>query len=637
MIDFKLANVLLELDDHLSCCPEILYRNQGSLTYSPDLDELSFEGSLDLLTYFNSLSCLKWEKYAGIDSAMLHLELCGDACRIEMQGVSTGTAKEFPMTPLKNLAPLERSAKAVSTGIERSFSGSESFESVEIEVELNDWAVVGPVLVSTGQTRVRNAYWYAKVREENIRPVRLALATTTFKKEAYVIPNIESIKASLSSCPDPISGNFHMFVVDNGRTLDAAALSDELVTIIPNKNVGGAGGFSRGMLAALEDKSAFTHVLLMDDDVRMSPESIKRTYNLLSLACDEYRTAFVNGAMLQLGNPDIQYEDVARVLDGGQYERCKGTLRVTNLADIALNEVVNVEVPNAYGAWWYSCIPLDVVGEKGLPLPVFVRCDDVEYGMRCNPTYMCMNGICVWHEAFDGRYRAAVDAYQYIRNFMVMMACDDKSNETVFFLRTERMLVVALRAMAYDMADLIVTAFEDYLKGPDFLASANGEDILKRNSLKNEKLLPLASALDAAASEHPGLSEKLACFKPDLKVLHDTRASSLFMKAFRALPYNRHLLPDALLRDEPATIFYGPGPASSRDQMGTSVLVACDRDGENAHVRFIDRDRYQELHNRWKKAKRHYRKNKDSIKRSYKRAMPTLTSVSFWKNYLGLD
>lgn len=637
MIDFKLANVLLELDDHLSCCPEILYRNQGSLTYSPDLDELSFEGSLDLLTYFNSLSCLKWEKYAGIDSAMLHLELCGDACRIEMQGVSTGTAKEFPMTPLKNLAPLERSAKAVSTGIERSFSGSESFESVEIEVELNDWAVVGPVLVSTGQTRVRNAYWYAKVREENIRPVRLALATTTFKKEAYVIPNIESIKASLSSCPDPISGNFHMFVVDNGRTLDAAALSDELVTVIPNKNVGGAGGFARGMLAALEDKSSFTHVLLMDDDVRMSPESIKRTYNLLSLACDEYRTAFVNGAMLQLGNPDIQYEDVARVLDGGQYERCKGTLRVTNLADIALNEVVNVEVPNAYGAWWYSCIPLDVVREKGLPLPVFVRCDDVEYGMRCNPAYMCMNGICVWHEAFDGRYRAAVDAYQYIRNFMVMMACDDKSNETVFFLRTERMLVVALRAMAYDMADLIVTAFEDYLKGPDFLMSANGEEILKRNSLKNEKLLPLANALDVAASEHPELSEKLACFKPDLKVLHDTRASSLFMKAFRALPYNRHLLPDALLRSEPATIFYGPGPASSRDQMGTRVLVACDRDGENAHVRFIDRVRYQELQNRWKKAKRHYRKNKDSIKRSYKRAMPTLTSVSFWKNYLGLD
>ena len=39
------------------------------------------------------------------------------------------------------------------------------------------------------------------------------------------------------------------------------------------------------------------HCLFMDDDVRIFPESLKRTYNLLALARGRYRKAFVNGAM----------------------------------------------------------------------------------------------------------------------------------------------------------------------------------------------------------------------------------------------------------------------------------------------------------------------------------------------------
>ena len=92
-------------------------------------------------------------------------------------------------------------------------------------------------------------------------------------------------------------------------------------------------------------------------------------------------------------------------------------LYIDQLSDIAENEAVDVEVPDAYGAWWYSCIPLNEVREKGLPLPLFVRCDDVEYGMRTKPTYMTMNGICVWHEGFEGRFRPSVDCYQLHSQF----------------------------------------------------------------------------------------------------------------------------------------------------------------------------------------------------------------------------
>lgn len=45
-----------------------------------------------------------------------------------------------------------------------------------------------------------------------------------------------------------------------------------------NKNVGGSGGFTRGMIESIRQKPKATHVLLMDDDVVVLSESIKRTY-----------------------------------------------------------------------------------------------------------------------------------------------------------------------------------------------------------------------------------------------------------------------------------------------------------------------------------------------------------------------
>ena len=94
-----------------------------------------------------------------------------------------------------------------------------------------------------------------------------------------------------------------MHVIDNGCTLPYKELSTDKVTISPNENVGGAGGFARGMIESMEQDVPATHVLLMDDDVEVSPESIMRTYNLLRIVKPEYSEAFVSGAMLN-------YEDV---------------------------------------------------------------------------------------------------------------------------------------------------------------------------------------------------------------------------------------------------------------------------------------------------------------------------------------
>lgn len=637
MPDFKLANVLLHVDDHLSSFPEVLYRADGTTFRSSEDGSLGFGGSLDFLTYFNGISCSKWRQYADVSDIRLHLELAGDPCTIGFSGVGEHdvSAADAPSPALNNgesavKAPV--SAKALGDAVV--FGGSSEFVSFDLVLPAEGLLLGGFTLASSGTTKVKNAYWYTAVPAERIRDIRLALATTTFRKEEYIVPNIQAVKDHILSCDDPISTRFHLFVVDNGKTLDAQGLSSSGVTVIPNANVGGSGGFARGMMAALESDTRFTHVLLMDDDVRVSPESIIRTFNLLSLANDRYRCAFINGAMLQLERPNMQFEDVSFVRSDGAYERCKGNLFIDNLADAAVNEAINVEVPQAYGAWWYACIPLSAVREHGLPLPLFVRCDDVEYGMRCSPTYMTMNGICVWHEGFGGRFRAAVDCYQYVRNYLVMIACNGKSSDKLFMMRTERNLRIYLRTMAYETAELIVSGLEDYLKGPEFLMHANGEAVLKGNSAKNERLLPLHEALSVALEIDPSLAEGLEGFKPDMRVLGEDEHVGTFLKLWRTMPYDRHLLPDALLGKKPATVFYGGSTVLAREQAATRVLVACDREGENAHVRIMDRGRYKAIKTRWRAAKADYLARKGELQRAYQDALPEMTSIPFWEEYL---
>lgn len=615
MKSHKLSNVVLRVDDHMAACPEAYYRTGGTARF--EAGALRFSGSLDFLTYFNACSVAKWRRYAGIDAVRLHLELSGEPCELRFLGISSGD--DEPMA-LGEAVRLVRDA----VGCEQ---GKDDRLVFDLAVPCGEKDLVGFVLETDGLTTLHEAFYFADVEETDVNPVCLALATTTFKKEQYIVPNIELVKREVLASNDPVADAFHMFVVDNGRTLDAEALSDEGVTVLPNPNVGGAGGFARGMMEALSSERGFTHVLLMDDDVVVSPESLKRTFNLLALAKGKYRGAFINGAMLAVEEPNRQFEDVSYVLSSGAYHRVKEDMRIDRTQDIAANEAIDVEVPKAYGAWWYSCIPLDVVRERGLPLPLFVRCDDVEYGMRTDPTYMTMNGICVWHEGFEGRFRPSVDCYQYVRNFLVMIAMDDCASERLFVQRLGRNVRLHLRTMSYDAVELFLDGFEDYLKGPEYLARVSGEELMRANGVKNEKLVPVEE-LDAAM---------MASLKIDPKSLDGKTRPGWLLKLWRTLPYDRHCLPDSLLQDRPEAVFYSGLSVFGGRTMGTKTLVALDLGGKNACVRHMDKERWRALKRRWVTLRKEHRLFGADVRASYKAAKPYLTSWEFWNDYLGIN
>lgn len=604
---FPLANVLVRPDDFAAGFPELYYRATDAV-YNDERQALVFSGEVDFSTYFNALPLCKWKRYATIGAVKLSLEITGDACELFLAELHEGSSKA-----------------TVGTTVLAASEEADDFRSYVIELPESSAPLISFVLRSGGKTYVRSAQFFTEVDPSLIRPVRLALSTTTFRKEEFIVPNIESVKREVLASDEPISKAFHMYVIDNGRTLDADALSGDGVTVLPNANVGGAGGFARGMMEGLAGGA--THVLLMDDDVCVSPESFKRAFNLLSLVREQYQDAFLSGAMLSLERPNLQYEDVAFVRKDGLYDKIKPDLHMDKVFDLVKNETIDVEVENAYGAWWFCCIPASAIRQHGLPLPLFVRCDDVEYGMRCQPKMMSMGGICVWHASFEGRFRASVDCYQYVRNFLIMIAVDGRSSERLFMLRLLRTFGIYLRSMNYESAELLLDGLEDYLKGPSFLEKANGEELMKRNGAKNERLVSIdeidRSVINGLDLETANLGGK------------DDR--SIFLKLLEALPHDRHMLPDALLKDNPVAVYYSRGAYPGWKTMRRRTLVAFDATGENAHVRTMDRARYRELKQRYQLLKRDYEARKEEVAEEYRRAMPRLTSEEFWHSYLGMD
>ena len=183
-------------------------------------------------------------------------------------------------------------------GASKKLEASTNWQTVDLPLTVtDDMVIVGFIIKTEGTVSIRNSYYELDVDGE-LNDVELVLSTTTFKKEAFIERNIDLVKNQIIGSNDSIADHFHMYVMDNGRTLDAEKLSGDRIQVIPNDNVGGAGGFTRGMITAMEQNPKATNILLMDDDVAVSPESIKRTYNLLRILKPEHREDMISGAML---------------------------------------------------------------------------------------------------------------------------------------------------------------------------------------------------------------------------------------------------------------------------------------------------------------------------------------------------
>lgn len=632
----KLSNVLLENSWQFFRAPAMYCSSNAPVTCDdPAKGEwvLQGPGTFDFTTFFNALPTSKWMRYTCAREFFLHLELKGAACTFAQTRADTYTWH------------VERLEDTV-----RDIAVSEEWVTLDIPLELNDDVLVGFLLETQGAVQIRNSYYYTEVDDENIRPVELALCTTTFKNENYILPNVELVKTRIIETNEPISEHFSMHVVDNGRTLDAKDVESERIFLHPNPNAGGAGGFARGMIEAMEQTPRATHVLLMDDDVSISPESIIRTFNLLSIVNGEYSEAFLSGAMMSMDQPNLRYEDVGFVACNGKYFPAKNLAYVDVLHDCVANETFIHRNPEeagydtdrmsqSYAAWWYCVIPVSVIDREGLPLPIFVRTDDVEYSLRAHAKIMTMNGICVWHAPFKQRYSAAVERYQMPRNVLIGQFTSGMAPMSDFIGDLKIGFELELKKYNYDNAALVLDAFEDFLKGPSFIMEKGAAERSYLDHLKKaEKLLPLDDIKEDALALGVDLDTIPATQFDHENYERDDHRS--FVERIRDnMTVNGHRMVRGDYYDKGSVaVISAAGWLYPVDELRKKeYIIAIDAPSKKGIIRKMDKERFNRLWDRFHRDMVEFRANKDRLRKEYEAARPVMTSLPFWKQYLGID
>ena len=372
-MEIKLHTILFPNNEKVQIHWGIFYRGSRCVLADDNSKLLipAYE-TIDFATYFNGFSYQKWKTYTNLQTVKLYLTMLGEFT-VELVGYD-----------FNGFTPVRHSYGKFSYDLSEETPICLTYE------ECNQQLLSFEIHAHTN-CQLYDGYYTCEYKETDKRPIELAIATTTCFKEEYIIHNMELLKQEILECEEDISKHVNIHVIDNGRTLDVDKYSTEHLTVYPNKNVGGSGGFARGMMEAMKQEPRATHVLLMDDDVIVLPESIKKTYTLLSLLKPEYQGNFIAGAMLAMEDMCILHEDLGTVRDNGEVCPRHRDLNMWELTNVFRTEMIQPNVKNEFGAWWYCCIPIKFVNEQNLPLPLFIRGDDVEFSLRNKAKFIKIN------------------------------------------------------------------------------------------------------------------------------------------------------------------------------------------------------------------------------------------------------
>lgn len=563
---------------------------------------------IDFATYFNSFSYGRWKTYTNLGTVKLCLSIEG---KFELELVGYG---------YHGLQPERHSYATYNYDLQEKATVCIAYPECEeqlVSFEIHPFT----------DCKLYDGYYTGEYREQDVRPVELAIATTTCYKEDYIIHNMEIFKHEILECDDEISRHFYVHVIDNGQSLEPEKYNCDRLTVHPNKNVGGSGGFARGMLEAMDQEPRATHVLLMDDDVIILPESLKRTYTLLTLLKSEYQGHFIAGSMLALEDMCVMHEDLGTIRSSGGVCPVHRDLNITELVNVLKMEEKRPPIKNEFGAWWYCCMPVSAIEENGLPLPIFVRGDDIEYGLRCQPGFITMNGICLWHMGFSNRFNPAIDIYQVYRNLLIIQATSGVCKGIDFLAWMKRIYKHMMLEFNYGAVELVLRALEDYMKGPEALLKDQGETILKENRKLNENLVPIEQFRDGRFKDTTIHLDEVYMSEP----------RSWLNRWIYRITYNGHRFwPEMLLKKVPALVGYDWSYQPQR-QMHRKYLLAVNITQQTVCARTLDKRKFKEFQKRYYHDLKNYRRKKDALRTAYEETSETFRSEAFWREYLELS
>ncbi len=410
---------------------------------------------LSFATYFNAFPASYWKRWTDLTSVRLSVQTQGEGTIIVYKSNARGSLQRVDSKRVsgQETSTFDLSLKPFGDGGWYWFELAAGNESLVL-----DWAEW------QGQDTGRKAG-------------KITLQITTMNKQEFCLNNLRSLAAH----PEVLENLQEILIVDQGsKKLQDEAEFEEVASLLAGKlriinqgNLGGSGGFSRGMYEAVNNGSDYA--LLLDDDVVVEPESIIR---LLTFADMCRKPTIVGGHMFDLYNrtvlhtfgevvntyrfqPDLPHQDQSL-----GHDFMKANLRSTPW----LHRRTDVD----YNGWWMDLIPTSVIKEIGLSLPIFIKWDDVEFGLRAKKAgyyTVSLPGAAVWHVSWiDKDDLVGWQAYFHIRNRIIASLIHSPYERGGRLLRESSYADVKhLISMQYFTEHGRIMALRDVLAGPDQL------------------------------------------------------------------------------------------------------------------------------------------------------------------------
>jgi GT2 family glycosyltransferase len=580
MTQFLLQRSMLPVRDMAE--PTLYVREKGGVTRGDESAALVAGAELSFDTSFGVFHAGRWRRLTSVGSVVARVVATGSG-RVEVVSVHRGRERVVASAVL----------------------GAHSIDLAVGSLRDTQFGMLYVRIVATGACEVHRVEW--RTDSPATHDVRLSLSITTFNRQAYVIPTVKKVLALVRSLPD-LNGRVRVLVVDNANNVDFDEPPCDDLNVVPNRNLGGAGGFARGLMWLRQQRWA-THVLFMDDDISLETEALVRTVALFAYARDPQLC--IHGAMLSEERQWMQFEAGSKYLWRSLYPlRALG--QEDDLRDRSLVLRDAKEKRFAYSAWWYTAFPIGIT--KDNPLPVFVRGDDVAFGlMHTGHHTVTLNGIAVWHADFHLKNNPSSLFYE-MRNFATI--------DTLVFDRHrwwhlgQRFLALSFRNLfgfRYASAEYMIRGMRAYLAGPQALAEVDHtalHDELRR--VTEEKPAPLSPEHAAVTMSTPlPKPVRLIGFVLSLPLVGGfLLPRSVRSRELRTAPIDSRAVGLALRHEQ---ILY------RHDRLPEGFV--CARDG--ARFRALWRDVFGVL--------AELARNYGRLKREYRTAYPALVSDEAWQ------
>ncbi|WP_280467232.1 glycosyltransferase [Nocardia cyriacigeorgica] len=455
---------------------------------------------------------------------------------------------------------------------------------------------------------------------ERVRPVAIAICTFNRAEDcAHTV-------AALASDPVVLAAIDAVYVVDQGTDLvqdrplfqQTLPVFGDKLRYIRQPNLGGAGGFTRG-LYEVSGANEHADVILMDDDILCEPETVLRLNAFANLTVEP---TLVGAQMLFLLNPDylnVGAEEVHldKLMHG---QKVPKALRNTSM----LKKNQERRVDAGYNAWWTCLIPAEVVKKIGLPIPIFFQWDDVEYGVRAREhgfVTVTLPNAAVWHADFYWKDFDDWARYFSTRNSLIVCAMHTDLDGKAITRQLFRNLAEHLVAMQYGLAHTTLQGIEDFLRGPQVLRDGGIEALAAARTSRGEY---------AETMKHPAATPPVPSAEIQIRRAGGEPSRLLAVLVKRAIT------------QWTGRTQHGIVGVTREDAHWWHVslfdhVVVTDASQSGVRVRRRDKATARKLLLRTIRVLRRLRRELPELQQRYRAAMPELTSRANWERLYGID